>query len=58
MENCLNFDERRTRGIRGALRQAGEGVDKRSHVKSVLHILDGVAENMILINKVEGNYLQ
>ena len=44
--------------IRGALQQAGEGVDKRSHVKSVLHILDGVAENIILINKVEGNYLQ
>lgn len=44
--------------IRVLLQQAGEGVDKRSHVKSVLHILDGVAENMILINKIEGNYLQ
>ena len=44
--------------IRGLLQQAGEGVDKRSHVKSVLHILDGVAENMILINKIEGNYLK
>ena len=44
--------------IRGVLQQAGEGVDKRSHAKSFLKILDDAAENIILINEIERNYLR
>ena len=44
--------------IRGVLQQAGEFVDKRSHAKSFLKILEDVALNLSLLNQMEGNYLQ